>query len=122
MRAPEGDEIVDGVSQTDVEQIRRPQTSEDIAHMALHAADGIADDADAVRDGFEFAGLGELLDGRGVDVGGKQQGTDLIVQIARQIGPLLVLHGRQLLLQALVLRLRARQALDHLVESLIKPH
>ena len=90
--------------------------------MALHAADGIADDADAMRDGFEFARLGELLDGHGVDVGGKQQGADLIVQIAREVGPLLVLHGRQLLLQALVLRLRACQALDHLVEPMIEAH
>ena len=120
VRAPEGDEIVDGVGQPDVEQHRRAQASEDVAHMPLHAADGIADDADAVRDGFVFARLGELLDGHGIDVGGKQQGPDLIVQIAREVGALLVLHGRELLLQALVLRLRARQALDHLVEALIE--
>ena len=35
---------------------------------------------------------------------------------------ILVLHRRQLHLQPLILRLRAGQALDHLVEALIKAH
>jgi hypothetical protein len=29
--------------------------------MALHAADGVANDADPVRDGIEFAGLGVVI-------------------------------------------------------------
>ena len=57
-----------------------------------------------------LAALGQLLDRDGVDVGGKQQRPDLVVQIARKVGALLVLHGGELLLQALVLLLGVRAA------------
>ena len=77
------DEIVDGVREPDVEQHGGAQAAEDVANVPLHPADGFADDADAVRDLAVPPVLDELLDGHGVDVGGKQQRADLVVQVAR---------------------------------------
>ncbi len=108
--------------QPDVEQHCGAQAPENVAHVPLHLADGFADDADALGDLLMTALLGELCDRDRINVGGEQQGPDLVVEIARKIGALLVLHRRQLLLQTLVLLLGVLQLLHHLVEAMIEAH
>ena len=60
---------------------------------------------------------GKPFDGRGRHVDGKQQGSDLIMQVSREIGSLLRLQCQQSFVQAMVLRRGHGEPLCHEIEA-----
>src|SRR5580704_2776585 len=64
--------------------------------------------------------LRDLMHRRDVEADCEEKRTDFVMQFASEIGALLFLHVRQLLIQAIVLEVHCGQTGDHLIEFMSK--
>ncbi len=113
---PEGDKVPDGGLQAQLDQTRGAQTAKDVSHPALHVGHARLDGFDLRRNLLRVARCEQLIDHRRVHADGEQVRADVVVQIARKVGALLVLKLEELFLQRAVPVAHARQLPRHQVE------
>ena len=118
-RPPEGNELLNRMRQTLIDQQRRSQPAQDAAQMQLHVLDGLPDGFAATDDVVAGLTRDQERNGLRIDIDGKQERADLVVQIAGNLGTLFFLHRRQLLVEPLVLLLGHPELLCHAIEGAV---
>ncbi len=103
--APEGDQLLDRVRQSLIDQHRGTEPAQNAAQMQLHVLNGLADSLAAADGVIIGVARQQERDRLRIDVDSEKKRADLVVQIARDFGALFFLHRRQLLVEPLVLLL-----------------
>ena len=99
---PEGDQVADRGVEAQFGHAGGAQAAQEVADLALHVGDGGLDGADVLGHGVVAAELAELGDHLGVHVDREQVRADVVVQVAGDVGALLLLDGQELVAQQAV--------------------
>ncbi len=115
--ATERHQVRDRFGETELGETDRPQAAEHAFDLRLQMADRLGDGPRIAGDRRRALFLEPARDVGGIDIDREQERSDLVVEIARQFAPLLLLQREQLLVQAMVLRRHPREPRRHLVEA-----